>query len=76
MHHFHYSGSDLSCESVDLAAIARDTLSDLEVQIGETGAEVILGELPVVHADPVQMRQLFQNLIGNCLLYTSPSPRD
>ena len=23
MHHFHYSGSDLHCESVDLAAVAK-----------------------------------------------------
>lgn len=54
---------------VDLTRIAQEVLSDLEVRITETGAQVDLGDLPVVDADAVQMRQLLQNLIGNALKF-------
>ena len=54
---------------VELAEIARGTLVDLEVQIQETGAAITIDELPRVEADPVQMRQLFQNLLGNALKF-------
>ncbi len=54
---------------VDLAVIAREVLSDLEVRIEQTGGTVEVGELPVIDADPLQMRQLFQNLIANALKF-------
>ncbi len=60
---------------IDLGAIAREVVSDLEVQIAQTGAVVLLGHLPTVEADPLQMRQLMQNLIGNSLKYRRPETR-
>ncbi len=59
-------------ESVDLLRIAREVLSDLDERINGTGAIVELGRLPVVEADPTQMRQLLQNLIGNSLKFHKP----
>src|SRR5205814_9130068 len=56
-------------EQVDLTRIAQEVLSDLEVRIQQTGGRVELGPLPVLEADPLQMRQLFQNLIGNGLKF-------
>jgi signal transduction histidine kinase len=53
----------------DLAGIARDVIADLETAIADEGGRVELGELPVIDADPLQMRQLLQNLLGNAIKY-------
>ncbi|MEN6457465.1 MAG: PAS domain S-box protein [Thermoguttaceae bacterium] len=58
--------------AVDLAEIAREVLSDLEMQIERVGGRVELGHLPTIQADPLQMRQLLQNLIGNGLKFHRP----
>jgi signal transduction histidine kinase len=55
--------------AVDLAATAHEVRADLEGVIDETGATVELGELPTVQADPLQMRQLLQNLLSNALKF-------
>ena len=59
-------------EPVDLTAVARDVLSDLEVRLEQTGGTVDVGPLPRVDADPSQIRQLFQNLIANALKFHRP----
>jgi PAS domain S-box-containing protein len=54
---------------INLAEVAREVVSDLEVHIERTGGRVDVGDLPTIEADPMQMRQLFQNLIGNGLKF-------
>ncbi|MBL8113257.1 MAG: CHASE3 domain-containing protein [Acidobacteria bacterium] len=57
---------------VDLGVVAREVLSDLEEQVTRTKARITLEPLPSVEADASQMRQLFQNLLGNALKFTKP----
>ncbi len=55
--------------AVDLKLVAEEVVSDLEVRIRETGGTIEIGALPTIHADPMQMRQLLQNLIANALKF-------
>ena len=57
---------------VNLNDIVRDVLSDLEIKIKETNAQIHVDHLSTIAADPLQMRQLFQNLIGNALKFCKP----
>jgi signal transduction histidine kinase len=55
--------------SVDLSVVARMIVSDLEVRLQEVGGTVHVESLPTIDADPGQMGQLLQNLIGNALKF-------
>ena len=57
---------------VNLAEIAASVVDDLEGRIEQVKGRVEVGSLPVIDAEPVQMRQLLQNLIGNALKFRRP----
>jgi signal transduction histidine kinase/PAS domain-containing protein len=60
-----------SFTEVDLNTLAQEVLSDLENHINRTKGHVEISELPTIEADPTQMHQLLQNLIGNALKFHS-----
>ena len=56
-------------ETVNINQIIDEALYCLEGSIYESKGVVEIEALPMVEADPIQIRQLFQNLIGNSLKY-------
>jgi signal transduction histidine kinase len=54
---------------VDLAEVTRDVLGDLEAQVEHSEAVIEVRALPTISADPLQMRQLLQNLISNAIKF-------
>ena len=55
-------------------AVVDQVIADLQASIAETGGSVTRDDLPVVSADPVQLGQLFQNLIGNGVKFHGDAP--
>lgn len=56
-------------EEVDLNVVLGEVRDNLKVAIEEAGAVIESEKLPTVKADPVQMAQLFQNLLGNAVKF-------
>lgn len=65
----------VSYSNVNLSEVIEEVQSDMEVRLKETGAEIVAGPMPVLEADPLNMRQLFQNLISNALKFCTAPPR-
>ncbi len=57
---------------VSLNEIVQQVLTDLETIITETKATIQVDNLPMLYGDARQLRQMFQNLIGNAIKYRKP----
>lgn len=61
-------------ELVDTRQIVNSLLKIFDLTIKDTKAQITIGELPTIFADPTQIGQLFQNLIGNAIKFRSSKP--
>jgi signal transduction histidine kinase len=62
-------------ESITLEPLVRDVVSQLEDRIQERGVEVVVSsDLPIVNADRVRLREVFQNLIENAVRFMGDQP--
>lgn len=72
------SYSKLSAENVefqptDINEMIDELLEDLEISITEKNASVYVSKFPTIDTIPGQIRQVFQNIIGNALKFAKPN---
>jgi signal transduction histidine kinase/PAS domain-containing protein len=60
-------------EKVNLNTVLTSVLSDMEVKIETSGAQINLDNLPSIYASSSQIGQLFQNLISNAIKFRKPN---
>ncbi|ELY71056.1 PAS domain-containing sensor histidine kinase [Natrinema versiforme] len=61
-------------EPTDLDSVLESVLTDLQLRIEESGAEIETAALPRVEGDANQLRQVFQNLLSNAIEYSGEEP--
>ncbi|OQP58820.1 hypothetical protein A4R26_22885 [Niastella populi] len=59
-------------EQVDLNVILQNVRNDFDILIEQKKAVITHDKLPVIKAVPLQMNQLFYNLLGNALKFSRP----
>ncbi|WP_051342547.1 sensor histidine kinase [Pseudonocardia spinosispora] len=64
--------SDRALTDVSLQEVAEAAVGELELAREEAGARIVIGTLPTVHGDPVLLRPLLMNLIGNAVKFRRP----
>jgi PAS domain S-box-containing protein len=59
-------------QPTDLQQVMAQVLEDMDLQSAEAKATIEIGPLATIDADANQLRQVFNNLIGNALKFTRP----
>lgn len=68
------TGTQEHYKQVDLNTILEGVTTDLELLIAQKQAVIKSSELPVIKGIPLQLQQLFSNLIGNSLKFSTLAP--
>lgn len=64
-----FAKPDSILESIDLNIIIKNIISDFELAIEQKKARIEVENLPIIQAVPLQMNQLFYNLLNNALKF-------
>jgi len=56
-------------EACDLNVLIKESLSELDIEADKANAKIVIGKLPVVHAVPALIRQVFYNLLQNAIKF-------
>ncbi|MBC8053496.1 MAG: GHKL domain-containing protein [Sphingobacteriaceae bacterium] len=69
-------GKEVSLKPVNCNEIINEVMDDMAASINESAAKISVQPLPELTGNPIEMRQLFQNLLSNALKFrkkdTSP----
>lgn len=65
---------EMEFEEVRTEELCKELRKELQASIAESGATLTFGDLPIVQANRTQLRQVFQNLIGNAIKYRGEEP--
>jgi PAS domain S-box-containing protein len=63
---------ETSFVSIDLNVILKNVVNDLELLIQQKKAQLNFDQLPILEGIPLQMGQLFYNLVNNSLKFSKP----
>ena len=66
------NSAGITYQKTNLNEIIRQVISDMEITIEKTSASISIADIPSLDANPTQMRQLFQNLLGNAIKFMKP----
>lgn len=58
---------------VDIGMLVDDMVRDLRLVYKVSNLELMVGDTPVLHGDPVMISQVFSNLLSNAIKYSSHS---
>jgi light-regulated signal transduction histidine kinase (bacteriophytochrome) len=67
--------SQVKPETTDLNEVLQEVLSDFDYLIERKNATIKTTELPTIDSIPSQLRQVFQNLIGNALKFSGSTDK-
>jgi len=59
-------------DPINLNELIEEVVTELDLRVQDSGAEINVANLPEVEGDKGMLRQLFVNLIGNGIKYRSP----
>ncbi|TVR77733.1 MAG: PAS domain S-box protein [Chitinophagaceae bacterium] len=62
-------GRDRTVTEVDCNLLLKEVLSDMHYMIENSGAKIKAEKLPVLNANEIEIKQLFQNLISNAIKF-------